>query len=151
MKKIIIALVVLLLVGGGAGAFFLLQGAQDEAVAAEGAEAEVEEEPQGDPIYLSLNPAFLVNFDHNGTIRYLQVEMQVMARDQDVIDKVQANMPAVRNKVILLLSDQKYDDVSTVEGKDNLRQEVLAAANEVLQFSGKKVLDEVFFTSFVIQ
>ena len=151
MKIIIIAVVVLLLLGGGAGAFFLLQGAEDEAVAAEGGEAVVEEEPQGDPIYLSLNPAFLVNFDHNGTIRYLQVEMQVMARDQEIIDKVQVNMPAVRNKVILLLSDQKYDDVSTVEGKDKLRQEVLTAVNEALQFSGKNALDEVFFTSFVIQ
>ncbi|MDX1736549.1 MAG: flagellar basal body-associated FliL family protein [Halioglobus sp.] len=151
MKKIIIAVVALLVVGGGAGAFFFLQGGGETPVEGEGGEAAVVEEPLGDPIYLALSPAFLVNFDHNGTIRYLQLELQVMGRDQDVIDKVEANMPAVRNKVILLLSGQNYDSVSTVEGKDALRQEVLTAINESLELEGKTALQDVFFTNFVIQ
>ena len=153
MKKIIIIVVaVLVLVGGGAGAFFFLSG-DDAPPAAEGAEgaAEAVAEPLADPIYLSLNPAFLVNFDHNGTIRYLQLELQVMARDQDIIDKVEANMPAVRNKVILLLSGQNYDAVSTLEGKENLRQEVLAAVNEAVGLAEGNALEEAFFSNFVIQ
>lgn len=148
-KKILIAVIaVLVLAGGGAGAFFFLQGGEE--VAAEG-EAEPKEEPLADPIYLGLSPAFLVNFDHNGTIRYLQIELQVMARDQDIIDKVEANMPAVRNKVILLLSAQNYDAVSTVEGKEQLRQEVLAAVNESLQLTEGDALEDAFFTNFVVQ
>ena len=148
-KKILIAVIaVLVLGGGGAGAFFFLQGGEE--VAAEG-EAEPKEEPLADPIYLGLSPAFLVNFDHNGTIRYLQIELQVMARDQDIIDKVEANMPAVRNKVILLLSAQNYDAVSTVEGKEQLRQEVLAAVNESLQLTEGDALEDAFFTNFVVQ
>jgi len=149
-KKILIAIIaVLVLGGGGAGAFFFLQGSEEET--AEGVAAEPVEAPPADPIYHSLNPAFLVNFDHNGTIRYLQIEMQVMARDQEIIDKVELNMPAVRNKVILLLSGQNYEAVSTVEGKDNLRQEVLAAVNESLELTEDNVIEEVFFTSFVVQ
>ncbi len=148
-KKILIAVIaVLVLGGGGAGAFFFLQGGEE--VVAEG-EAEPKEEPLADPIYLGLSPAFLVNFDHNGTIRYLQIELQVMARDQDIIDKVEANMPAVRNKVILLLSAQNYDAVSTVEGKEQLRQEVLAAVNESLQLTEGDALEDAFFTNFVVQ
>ena len=148
-KKILIAVIaVLVLGGGGAGAFFFLQGGEE--VAAEG-EAEPKEEPLADPIYLGLSPAFLVNFDHNGTIRYLQIELQVMARDQDIIDKVEANMPAVRNKVILLLSAQNYDAVSTVEGKEQLRQDVLAAVNESLQLTEGDALEDAFFTNFVVQ
>ena len=148
-KKILIAVIaVLVLGGGGAGAFFFLQGGEE--VAADG-EVEPKEEPLADPIYLGLSPAFLVNFDHNGTIRYLQIELQVMARDQDIIDKVEANMPAVRNKVILLLSAQNYDAVSTVEGKEQLRQEVLAAVNESLQLTDGDALEDAFFTNFVVQ
>ncbi|NND67649.1 MAG: flagellar basal body-associated FliL family protein [Halioglobus sp.] len=150
-KKILIAVIALLVLGGGgAGAFFFLQGGEDEAVA-EGAEAEPVEEPLADPIYLALSPAFLVNFDHNGTIRYLQIELQVMARDQDIIDKVESNLPAVRNNVIMLLSAQNYDAVSTVEGKDNLRLEVLGAVNEALQFTDENAVEDVFFTNFVVQ
>ena len=149
-KKILIAVIAVLVLGGaGAGAFFFLQGGGDE-VAAEG-EAEPKEEPLADPIYLGLSPAFLVNFDHNGTVRYLQIELQVMARDQDIIDKVEMNMPAVRNKVILLLSAQNYESVSTVQGKEQLRQEVLAAVNESLQLTEGDALEDAFFTNFVVQ
>lgn len=151
-KKILIAVIALVVLGGGgAGAFFFLQGEEGDAAAAGGADAATAQEPLADPIYLALSPAFLVNFDHNGTIRYLQIELQVMARDQDIVDKVEANMPAVRNKVIMLLSAQDYDAVSTVEGKDALRQEVLGAVNESLQLTGGDAVEEVFFTSFVVQ
>lgn len=152
MKKIIIGVVVLLLIGGGAGAFFFLKGDDAQSAAnAEGGEAEVVEEPLADPIYVGLSPAFLVNFDHNGATRYLQLELQVMAREQEIIDKVEANMPAVRNNVIMLLSGQNYAALSTLEGKEALRGDVLATVNESLQLTGKDAVQEVFFTNFVIQ
>lgn len=153
MKKIIIGVVVLLLIGGGVGAYFFLQGKNAETASAEGEDdaAEVAKESLEDPIYLGLSPAFLVNFDHNGTIRYLQLELQVMARDQAIIDKVEANMPAVRNNVILLLSGQNYTALSTLEGKSALRADVLATVNESLQLTGEDAIEDVYFTNFVIQ
>ncbi|GAB5453003.1 MAG: hypothetical protein Hals2KO_33310 [Halioglobus sp.] len=154
MKKIIIAVVALLVIGGGGAAAFFLLGGEEPPPAGEAGEdgvAEVVEEPLGDPIYTSLSPAFLVNFDHNGTIRYLQLELQVMAYDQEVLDKVDANMPAVRNQVIMLLSGQNYDAVSSVEGKEKLRGEVLNAVNTALSLEGKDAVQDAFFTNFVIQ
>ncbi len=38
------------------------------------------------PIYWPLKPAMVVNFAGNGTSSFLQVEMEVMARDQAVIE-----------------------------------------------------------------
>jgi flagellar FliL protein len=159
MKKIlIIVAVVVLLAGGGVTAYFLL-GAKEEAPAAAGAEGAEGEaaaaaepaEPEADPIYLGLDPNFVVNFEHKGQIRYLQLSLQIMAYDQAVIDKVQANMPAVRNKLILLFTGQDYEALQTLEGKEALRAEVLTAINESVRLTGSNSVAEVFFTGFVMQ
>jgi flagellar FliL protein len=158
MKKIIIiAAVVVLLAGGGAAAYFML--GKDSAVPAldadgqpipQAAAAEPVEEEK-DAIYLGLDPAFVVNFERNGTIRYLQLSLQVMSFEQSAIDKVAANMPAVRNTLILLLSAQDYDSLATLEGKENLRSQVLDSVNKVVRLKGDTKVNEVFFTGFVIQ
>ncbi|MCB1842218.1 MAG: flagellar basal body-associated FliL family protein, partial [Halioglobus sp.] len=151
-----IAVVVLLVLGGGAAAFFFLQG-QDAEPAAEGAAAasvaqpgEVKE-PEGEPMYLSLNPAFVVNFEHNGGVRYLQIELQVMSFSEAALEKVAANMPAVRNTLILLFSSQNYSALTTLDGKEALRAEVITAINEQLRLSGDDRVHEAFFTNFVVQ
>ena len=109
MKKvIIISVVLLLLVGGGAAAYFLLMKDDAPAAAEGGAEAApvIEEK---EPIYFALHPEFIINYQHGGSTRYLQMSLQIMAHDQKVIDKVEANMPAVRNTLIMLMSGMDFD------------------------------------------
>lgn len=155
MKKIIIIVVALLVLGGaGAAAYFMLGGdggAATDAAGADGAAAAPPVEEEKDPIYLGLDPAFVVNFERNGSIRYLQLTLQVMSYDQGVVDKVSANMPAVRNNLIMLFSSQDYDALATVEGKEGLREDVLVSINEVVRLKGDTKVDDVFFTGFVMQ
>ena len=157
MKKIIIiGVAVLVLVGAGVGAYLML-GSDDPdpaALATAGAEGAVEApaaEPEGDPIYLPLSPAFVVNFDHNGNIRYLQLTLEVMAYDQAVIDKVEANLPAVRNTLIMLFSGQDYDGLNTAQGKEKLRQDVRTSSNERVKLKDANGIADGFFTACVIQ
>ncbi len=151
---IIIAVLLLLIIGGGA-AYFLMGGDDATAVAGQGSDveaapaAEVAEELE--PIYLPLDPAFVVNFEHNGSIRYLQLSLQVMSYDQGVVDKIEANMPAVRNSLILLFSGQDYAALNTLEGKEGLRLKVKEAIHKVVRLKGDKKVDDVFFTGFVMQ
>lgn len=154
MKKVIIAVVAVLLLGGIAGgAYFMFGGSgePDTAAADDAGSPPAPEEPETDPIYLPLSPAFVVNFEQGGRTRYLQIELQTMSYDQGVIDKVEANMPAVRNGLILLFSDQDYAALNTVEGKENLRKQVLDAINTVIRAKGRPRVDDVFFTGFVMQ
>lgn len=150
MKKIIIISVVLVLLGGGGAAFFLLNGSDPEPVA-DTEQGEVEVEQLSDPIYLPLSPTFVVNFEHKGGIRYLQLSLQVMSFDEAAVEKVEANMPAVRNNLILLFSGQNYDFLTTVEGKEKLREEVRDSINQLIQLTGSSKVNEVFFTGFVMQ
>ena len=156
MKKIIIiAVVVLLLAGGGVAAYMLLgKDSSKQAVEGAGTVADQAEQPQEvevDPIYLALDPAFVVNFENNGSLRYLQLSLQVMAYDQAVLDKVAANTPAVRNELIMLFSGQDYDQLNTLEGKEGLRKSVLDSINRVVKLKGDGVVQDVFFTGFVMQ
>jgi flagellar FliL protein len=154
MKKILlIAGAVLVLAGGGAAAYFLLPmgDAQDTAEAgADGAapeDAQIEEEREA--LYLPLDPAFVITFDRPDGLRYLQVNLQVMSYDAEALEKVTANVPAVRNKLIMLFSSQDFEQLGTADGKEALRQASLQAIHEATP--GKKKIDEVFFTGFVMQ
>ena len=152
MKKIIIISVVLVLLGGGGAAFFLLNGSDTKPAAGTDPEQdEVQVEELSDPIYLPLSPAFVVNFEHKGGIRYLQLSLQVMSFDEAAVEKVEANMPAVRNNLILLFSGQDYNFLTTVEGKEKLREEVRDSINELVHLTGSSKVNEVFFTGFVMQ
>jgi len=145
-----VLLAVLLLGGGAGGAWFFLAGGEDPAAAETAAEAEPEEEEEREALYLDLG-RFLVNFDYKGGIRYVQTEMELMAYSQDAIDRAERNRPAVRNEVIMLLSGQDFDALRTVEGKEQLRSDALAAVNKALGASGKDAVQEVYFTAFVLQ
>ena len=102
--------------------------------------------------YFPIDPPFIVNFSHLGALRYLQISIEIMYPQEDIIDRVIEHMPAIRNSLILLLSDQSYEKLSTLEGKEILRGEMVAAVDEivyrgsVVEFPG-----EMFITNFVMQ
>ena len=105
-----------------------------------------------DTYYLPIDPPFIVNFTHLGALRYLQISIEVMYPNEDIIDRVIEHMPAIRNSLILLLSDQPYEKLSTFEGKEELRTEMVAAVNQIV-YRGSPVQypGEMFITNFVMQ
>ena len=127
MKKIIGAAVgaVILAVGGLYFAGFIHIG---------GEKAEEESVPvvEVPPSYLTLDPPFVVNFTHRGTLRYLQVSIDVSYKDAALLAKVTERMPEIRNDLILLFSNQDYEKLSTRAGKEQLRHEIFAAINHVI-------------------
>lgn len=156
-KKLMIILPVLLIaVAGGLYFMGVIPGGSDEL----GGEV-VEYDEHGDPIikvtdalYLPLSPAFVVNFTHQGALRYLQTELEVMYHEETLIDRVTANMPAIRNDLILLLSNQEYEKLSTLSGKEELRREMIATVNHVILTEEEAELDitgEVYITNYIMQ
>jgi len=102
--------------------------------------------------YLPIDPPFIVNFTHLGALRYLQISIEIMYPQEDIIDRVIEHMPAIRNSLILLLSDQPYEKLSTLEGKEVLRGEMVAAVNDIVyRGSAVEFPGEMFITNFVMQ
>jgi len=116
-------------------------------------DSEDEEDGETQPaIYLPIDPAFVVNFACQGKARFLQVTVEVMTRDPEMPDQIKLHMPVIRNNLMLLLSSQSYDGVSTLEGKETLREEALEVVQQILEEeTGDSGIEAVYFTSFVMQ
>ena len=103
-------------------------------------------------VYIPIDPAFVVNFASQGRARFLQISVEVMTRDPAVPPLVEQHLPVIRNNLMLLFSSQTYDSVSTLEGKETLREEALAVIQEILEEeTGDPGVEAVYFTSFVMQ
>lgn len=151
MKKLGLAGGALLLVGAGvfAGVTFFGTNAQPENEEV----IDVAEPADGPALYTSLHPPLVINFkDLAGEPHYMQITMEVMARDQDVINAVRDNAPVIRNALILLYSGAIYDEVSTRDGKKKMLADGLAEIREVMtELTGEAGVEAVYFTSLVIQ
>jgi flagellar FliL protein len=107
--------------------------------------------PGNAAVYYAIDPPLVVNFEDGSVVRFLQITMQIMAHDQKAIDSVQKNIPLIRNNLLLLMSNRNYQSLMSREGKEKLRQEALAEIRAVQKKEGGPDVDEVLFTSFVVQ
>ncbi|MEP7244222.1 MAG: flagellar basal body-associated FliL family protein [Gammaproteobacteria bacterium] len=149
---LIIAIAAVVVLGGaGAGAWYFLSG--DSKPKKPDAAAAHEEALKHPPLYVALDPPFVVNFEAAQLVRFLQVTVQVMTRDPLIVEMVKSNDPVVRNDLLLLLGGQKYETISSREGKEKLRQDALAVVRRIVTTAGGKPdsVEAVYFTSFVMQ
>ena len=149
-KWLIIGIIAFLVLAGGGVAAWLLLSHDDT----HGKKVEQKpKEPEAPPLYVALDPPFVVNFEGDQLVRFLQVTVQIMTRDPAVVELLKSNDPVVRNDLLLLFGNQKYDVLSTRAGKEKLRGEALTTVRHVVQSAGGKAdhIEQVYFTSFVMQ
>lgn len=147
LKIILIALAGLILVGGSVGAtLFIVGGGEDEAAPV----AAVEESPRA--IYYAINPEFRSSYVVNGRQRLFQVGLNLVTRDSSAVSAFSTHAPAIRNKVVMLLSGQSFESLQQLEGREALRQSLIEGIQEILQSEvGKPIIETVLFTQFVMQ
>ncbi|NOZ53183.1 MAG: hypothetical protein GXP08_08585 [Gammaproteobacteria bacterium] len=102
--------------------------------------------------YLSLDPAFVVNIRGAKQNYFLQVTSEVRLSSPELAETVKHHSPAIRHAMIMLLSGLTAEEVSTLEGKESLREKAV----ELLQGVLEEVIDEpgienIYFTSFIVQ
>jgi len=163
---IIIPLVVILLGGGGFFAYktFMAPAGDDANNASEDGGKHLKkskhskhggksghgksEGEQGDgPAFFNLSP-FVVNLQDNIGTRYLKLTLKLELENSGVEEEIKAQLPKIKDALIILLSSKNYAEIGSVEGKYRLRDEILKRVNRFLE--GEPVLG-VYFTDFVIQ
>jgi flagellar FliL protein len=102
-------------------------------------------------LFYAIDPPLVVNFEDGSAVRFLQISMEVMGKDQKSIDSVQRNMPLIRNNLLLLMSNRDYQSLMSREGKEKLRQEALTELRAVQKKQGGADVEDLLFTSFVVQ
>ncbi|MEO8065122.1 MAG: flagellar basal body-associated FliL family protein [Pseudomonadota bacterium] len=145
-KKLLFIILGAVLLAGGAGAFFFLKGGD--------AKADVKKEAVLlAPIYVNLDPPFVVNFEAEAAVRFLQVTVSVMTREPHIEEILKKNDPRIRNDLLMLLGGQRYETISTREGKEKLQSDSLEAVRAVVKSAGgePEKLEALYFTAFVMQ
>ncbi len=145
-KKLIIIMVaaLVLLVGAGAATYFLLLSDAKTEVA--------EEVEKPDPLYLKLDPAFVVHLVPGGPAKMLQIAIEVMTREPRVIETLQANEPLIRHHLLNLLEQQQAGVLMSADGREALQQEIHGLlARQLAALKEPGVVEGVFFTQFVMQ
>jgi flagellar FliL protein len=148
-KGLIIGVILLLVLGGGGFAAFKMLGHKEDPKKKETAKKE-----QLLPArYVTLDPPFVVNFEAESTVRFLQITIGIMTRDLEIEKIIKDNDPRIRNDLLLILGNQNYESVSKLEGKEALRTRCLDAVRAVVKDSGGESakVEALYFTSFVMQ
>lgn len=106
----------------------------------------------GPPQYLALDPALVVSFEDQNAIRFLQVTVEVMARDEEAIEAVTTHTPVIRNNLLMLMGGKTLSELTSREGKEQLRRDALAEVQAILdKFGSESTIEDLYFTSFVVQ
>lgn len=157
-KLMLIAGATAVLVVAGAATFFLLgnkpapeEPAKDGKAAAKPA---VKASAPGVPKKLLYAPmeTFTVNLRAADSEHFLQTIINLEVADAPTAETIKQQMPAIRNRVLLLLSSKAVDELVTREGKEKLATEIAAEVRKSLDGPGPtKGLEQVLFSHFVIQ
>ena len=99
------------------------------------------------PAFFSLSP-FVVNLQDNIGTRYLKLTLKFELEDPSAESEVKAQLPKIRDALIILLSSKNYAEIGSVEGKYRLREEIVKRVNRFLEDAPVR---GVYFTDFVIQ
>ena len=170
---IIIAVLVLILVIGGVVAALMMGNHDAEAEAGHGAKTEVaadahaaegegDKEAHGDAAAAShgggeamtevglMYPldTFTVNLLSESGRRYLKCEINLEHEGEELSPELHTKKPVFRDIIIRILSSKSLEEISTIKGKEKLKEQIVNDLNMRLK-DGK--VKNVYFTDFVVQ
>lgn len=152
-KKLIIMIIaaVILLAAGGGVTFFLMKGDSAKGEKVEHAEEE-EAVVHVEKLYFEMSKPIVVDFPQGSAVQHGRITVSMLAEGAETMGVLKKNEPMIRNNLLMLIGAQDSNVLNTPEGKDMLRKAILDEVTAVLKkMAGKGQVDEIFFTSFVMQ
>ena len=91
---------------------------------------------------------FIVNLADQERSRFLRVTMDLELAEPTDTEKLNQRLPQVRDRILMLLPSKRFADISSIEGKTALRDEMIGKLNGLFP---ETVITNIFFTEFVVQ
>ena len=98
------------------------------------------------PIY-SLE-TFIVNLVGGSGKSYLKAKLDLEMNNEDLRSEIDRRLPQFRDSILTMLSNKSHNDVKSLEGKFQLRAEIISTLNQHLK-TGK--IRNIYFTDFIVQ
>ena len=148
IKIVIIFLMVVIIVGGGLAAWKMGVLAKPKGTSVS---PEIEE-GKAKKTNTDIGPihtldTFIVNLIGQGR-SYLKTRIELELDSENTVVEINRRLPQLRDKILTTLSSKSFDDISTLEGKYQLRAELIASLNQYLT-TGK--VTNIYFTDFIVQ
>jgi flagellar protein FliL len=141
-----IPLLILLIAGGGSAAYFLggLAGSKPPDTELSGHNSQMIE-PLGPLLKME---DFVVNIMQTDTTRFLKMGITLETKNKESSDRIKNRMPQITDAVLLLVGNKQFDQIKDLQGKLQLKADLLAQINSLI---GKDEVIDIFFTDFVVQ
>lgn len=173
-SKITLILMVLLLLVAGAGGFFgwkyfkmtnAAAAAQNGEKSTESDESDEEEQnpkkgkkkgkkdktaEAEEGATINFEP-FLVNLSDKEASRYLKASIRIVVNKKEEAEHIAKGdvlVPKMRDTILSILSSKTAAEITTNQGKESLKKEILERINEFLPHEAAR---DLFFTDFVVQ
>ncbi len=91
---------------------------------------------------------FIVNLIGDRGKNYLKAKVELELDSQETTIEMNKRLPQIKDSILTMLSSKTNDDINTLDGKLQLRAEIMATINQYLA-TGKVI--NVYFTDFIIQ
>ncbi len=159
MLIVVIILILVILILGGVGAFLLL-GGDDTSTSNTPAQNTAKTMPQRkggssarSTNLLTIGPMypmeqFVVNLLSESGARFLKTSLDIELGSEEMSAEMDKKKPAIRDIIIRTLSSKTFEEVSTMKGKERLKDEIVQRINEILADGQVR---NIFFTDFVVQ
>ena len=145
---LLVVLIIVVLASTGINVYYLTQDRTAEPTA----EAKPTPAPAPELIFVTIDP-FTVNLqdgDYDSRLLYTGLSLKVgNAQTRKAIER---NMPLIRNRLLLLLSEQNPREVTAVGGKQRLAEKILEQLKRPLDPTQPElIIHDVLFTEFIVQ
>lgn len=140
---IIIGILLLCLSGGG---FYVWKSGLISEDSSEIALDDQNQDQEIGPIY-SLE-TFIVNLVGGRGKNYLKAKVELELDSDKTEIEINKRLPQVRDAILTMLSSKSNEDINTLEGKFQLRAEIISTLNQYLKTGRVK---NVYFTDFIVQ
>lgn len=91
---------------------------------------------------------FIVNIYDGQEIRYLKVKVEFELANPQAKGDLDVKVAPLRDAILILLTTKTMQEVQDLQGKNQLREQILAAVSKIIPPSK---VTKVYFTDFVVQ
>ncbi len=151
-KKLFIILgaaVLVLVIGAALAWFFLLRPADKQDNADPGEDVPIPKVSDETSIGPMVDiREFIVNIISEDERHYVKAALTVELSNEAVQEEFNLRLPQVRDAILLLVGNKTYEELQDLQGKKQLKAEIMHKLNAILK-SGK--VKAIYFTDFVVQ
>ncbi|SDZ74041.1 flagellar FliL protein [Desulfuromusa kysingii] len=144
---IIIVAVLVLLIGAGIGAFLFLGGEKEEKMSPEEEQAQLAMQAKSVGPMVNID-SFIINILDDQESRYLKAAITLEVDTEEAAMEINARMPQLKDAILLLIGNKTFGELNDLQGKIQLRAELINKVNSIL-LKGK--VKRIYFTDFVVQ